>query len=188
MALLRVVGFDPSLRNWGIAAGLYCTVSHTLTVKSLEVICAELPDSKQVRVSSKDLESAYQLRCGVQKYLDHAQVVFVEMPSGSQSASGAKANGICYGVLGSIRANGHPFFELTAKAVKVAATGNANATKQQMIDWAVATHPEAPWPTHKKAGQVLITTGTAEHMADATAAIRAGVQSHEFKQFLNLKL
>ncbi len=187
MAILRVVGFDPSLRNWGVAAGTYCTVTDKLTIKSLEVISAEVPTGKQVRQNSKDLEVAFQLFQGVEKYLEHAQAIFVEVPVGSQSARAMASYGVCVGVLGSIRARGHAFIEVTPNEVKLV-VGKALASKQNMIDWAMLNHPEAPWPTKTIKGVESVITGQAEHMADAAAAIRAGLASNLFKQLTSFKL
>lgn len=187
MAIIKVLGLDPSLRNWGISAGTYCTETNIVTIKTLEVVCADLPTGKQVRQNSLDLETAYQVFAAVQKYLG-AQAIFVEVPHGSQSARSMASYGVCVGVLGSIRAAGTPFFEVTASEVKRASCGIKTATKEQMIDWAVKAHPEAPWPTQKVKGEVSIIKGKAEHMADATAAIYAGVSSNQFKQFAAFKL
>lgn len=83
--------------------------------------------------------------------------------------------GICVGVLGALRATGIPFFEVTPNEVKLAAVGSKVATKDTMINWAKHQHPEANWP--KAASK-------AEHMADATAAIYAGLRTNEFKQLI----
>lgn len=178
MAVLRVLGLDPSLRNWGIAAGTYDTVTGKLLIKCLRVTRAEVPDGKQVRQNSKDLAAAQQLYAGVQPFLGQANLIFAEVPVGSQSARAMASYGICVGVLGSIR-NSAPFFEVTPDEVKLTTVGNKTATKQQMIDWAVAKHPEAPWPRTSKGA---IIAGKAEHMADAIASIYAGLQSNQYKQ------
>lgn len=188
MALIRVLGLDPSLRNWGIAAGVYDTDTKDLKIKSLEVICALLPTGKQVRQNSLDLETAFQLHLGVKKYLDHAQAIFVEVPVGSQSARAMASYGICVGVLGAIRSNGNPFFEVTPNEVKLSTTGIKNATKDQMIEWAVNTHPYAPWPRKVVKGVSTVVKSSSEHMADAIAAIHAGLSSNQFQQLAAMKL
>jgi hypothetical protein len=177
---------DPSMLNWGLAAGLYCTDTRKVTIKSLDVLQPELPKGKQVRVNSKDLERALQLSAGLQPYLSEKPVIFAEIPVGSQSASGMKAYGICVGVLGALRASGTPFYEQTPTEVKLAGPGDKNATKDQMIDWAIAVHPDAPWPRYKKNGELLVSREKAEHMADAIASIYAGLRSTSFQQALAL--
>lgn len=183
---LRVVGMDPSLRNWGLAAGLYDCASGTLDRVRLGLVQPVLPTGKQVRQNSIDLESAYQLYQGAIATCKEAHAVFVEVPVGSQSARAMASYGVCVGVLGALRAEGIPFFEVTPTEVKLASVGNKTATKEQMIDWATQKHPEANWPTYKRNGIAHISDAQAEHMADATAAIYAGLQCQAFRQMLPL--
>lgn len=186
MALLRVAGFDPSLRNWGIACGLYDTDTKSLVIKHLSTIQPVLPTSKQVRQNSKDLESAVQHATGALEVLRQAQATFVEIPVGSQSARAMAGYALCVGVLGTLRALGHSFYELTPTEVKVIATGKATATKREMIDWAMAQHPEADWPMQTKRGKTSVVESKAEHMADAVATIHAGLASNSFQQSLSV--
>lgn len=92
--------------------------------------------------------------------------------------------GICVGVLGALRAQGIPFFEVNAAEVKLASFGKKDASKLDMIEWAMKKHPEAPWPMFKQNGVDQVSQGKAEHMADATAAIYAGIASKTFQQVL----
>ncbi len=188
MATLRVLGFDPSLNNWGIAAGLLDLDTRGITINYLAVTKPVLPKGKQVRQNSKDLEAAHQLAEKALATIPDAQAIFVEVPVGSQSARAMASYGICIGILGALRAQGIPFFEVTPTEVKLAAVGDKKATKRQMIDWAVAEHPSAPWPYYKKNGQQLITESSAEHMADACAAIKAGIELAEFQRLLQMRL
>ena len=181
---ITVCGQDPSLRNWGIAVGTYNLDTKRITITALSVINAVLSKSKQVRQNSLDLESAYQIYKGASTAAEGAHAVFVEVPVGSQSARAMASYGICVGVLGALRANGIPFFEVTPTEVKLAGAGKKTATKQEMIAWAVAAHPEANWPTYKQNGQILICEAKAEHMADAIAALYAGLSGNTFQQML----
>lgn len=184
MRPLKVVGFDPSLTNWGIAQGLLH--DDNLRIDHLSVTKPVLSTGKQVRQNSLDLEAAEQLAHAAFKCSRGADVIFVEVPVGSQSARAMASYGICVGVLGGLRALGIPFFEVTATEVKLAMTGLKTATKIQMINTAATKHPEANWPYYTKKGQTLITESTAEHMADAVGAIYAGIQLASFKQLRNL--
>lgn len=178
MARLNVVGADPSLRNWGIAAGKYDTLTGELNIPVLRVVRADVPTGKQVRQNSKDLLVAQQLYEGMSPFLPGVNVMFVEVPVGSQSARAMASYGVCVGVLGALRANGHAFIEVTPTEVKMATVGKKTATKEEMISWAMEKFPNAPWPYH----QGKLNAGMAEHMADACAAIVAGVATNEFKQ------
>lgn len=184
--LLALVGYDPSLRNWGVSKGIYDTDSGRLVLNHLQVLCPVITKNKQVRQNSMDLESAQQLNTAAASIAQGAGAVFVEVPHGSQSARAMASYGICVGVLGSLRAQGIPFFEVTAKEVKLASVGTEQATKGEMINWAMKKHPEAPWPKVKQKGVVTVSAAQAEHMADATAAIYAGLAGQPFQQMLSM--
>lgn len=181
---IAVTGLDPSMRNWGIAQGVYDTDSQVLSISHLDVVQPVLTTSKQVRQNSKDLESAQQLFAAAYKAVKGTQAIFVEVPVGSQSARAMCGYGLCLGVLGSLRASGIPFFEVTPTEVKMISVGKKTATKSEMIHWAYNRHPEAKWPTYKQHGQDVISEAKAEHMADAVAAIHAGLASNQFQQTL----
>lgn len=177
---------DPSLRNWGLAMGTYCLDTQKITVERLGLTTAELSKSKQVRQNSLDLESAYQLYRGAVAAAVDAQAIFIEVPVGSQSARAMASYGICVGVLGALRANGIPFFEVTPTEVKLAGAGKKTATKQEMIAWAMDQHPGAGWPTYKEHGKTKVSEAKAEHQADAVAAIHAGIAGNSFQQMLSI--
>lgn len=184
--VIKVVGQDPSLRNWGLAIGTYCLETKQLQIDKLQVTCPVLPKGKQVRQNSNDLESGLQLYRGAVAAAEGAHAVFVEVPVGSQSARAMASYGICVGVLGALRANGIPFFEVTPTEVKMATVGNKTASKLDMIQWATSKHPEANWPTYKRGSNNLISEAQAEHQADAIAAIYAGLACNAFQQMLPL--
>jgi len=155
-----------------------------LTVDYVDLTNPVLPTGKQVRQNSSDLESALQLYKGASEAAIGAHAVFVEVPVGSQSARAMASYGICVGVLGALRANGIPFFEVTPTEVKLATVGTKTATKQEMINWAMAAHPEANWPMYKQKGETMVSEAKAEHMADAIASIYAGLSCNSFQQML----
>lgn len=188
MAKLNVLGMDPSFSNWGLAAGKLDTDTGIFIPNHVAVTQTEKTADKRLRVNSDDLERAYMLFQGLMPYLEQVQVIFVEVPHGSQSAAAMKSYGACIGLLGAIRASGKPFFELTAKEVKLAATGDPTASKQAMIDWGTKKYPNLNWPTEVKKGQTRIVTSKCEHMCDALAAVEAGLKDNRFRQFAAMKL
>ncbi len=184
---LRVVGMDPSMRNWGICQGTLLLPRDSpvhLEIDTLSVICPVLPKGKQTRQNSLDLEAARQLAEGAIEAAQDAEAIFVEVPVGSQSARAMASYGICVGVLGALRAQGIPFFEVTPTEVKLASVGIKTATKQDMIAWARRLHPHAQWPLYLKNGVQELSEAKAEHMADAIAAIYAGLRTNTFRQTL----
>lgn len=183
---IQIVGFDPSLRNWGISRGYISRKDSSISIYDVSVVNPVLPTGKQVRQNSLDLESAKQLCTAALAAAKGAQAIFVEVPVGSQSARAMASYGICVGVLGALRATGIPFFEVTPMEVKLAGPGYKNATKQDMIEWAMTKHPEANWPTYMQHGKEIVSEAKAEHMADATATIYAGLACNSFQQMLPL--
>lgn len=183
---LIVVGHDPSLRNWGIARGIYDTETQTLEITEVRVTNPVLPSGKRIRQNSLDLETAQQLYAAAQAANIGAHAVFVEVPIGSQSARAMASYGVCVGVLGAMRAQHTLFHEITPTEVKLAGPGKKDATKQEMIQWALAAHPEANWPYHTQKGECRVVEGKAEHMADAVATLHAGLASSTFQQLLRL--
>ena len=171
------------MRNWGLASALLDLSEGHLTTPHLEVIkTAEEPKGKQVRQNSYDLEAAEALAQRALAVARQAKAVFVEVPHGSQSASSMKGYGICIGILGAIRAEGIPIIEVTEHESKKNFTGKRTATKEEMIQHAVEWYPNANWPT--RGGKLV--AGTAEHMADAIAAIHAGVHTPMFQNLMRL--
>lgn len=181
---VKVVGLDPSLRNWGISVGSLNLSKgiDSLEIHDLQVIRPVLPTNK-VRQNTLDILTASQLYYGAHKYIQGAYAVFVEVPIGSQSARAMVSYGVCVGVLGALKAEGIPIIELTPNQIKKV-VGAKDTSKSEMIEWAYGLHPEAPWPTTTRLGETKIVEGKAEHMADATAAIYAGIASQEFQSLL----
>lgn len=178
---LSVCGFDPSLRHWGIAEGIYDLQTNQIYISSISVIEPILNTGKQTRQNSLDVESGLQLFTGAYNASKSCQFIFAEVPVGSQSSRAMCSYGLCTGVLGSLKAMGLPLVEVTPTEVKMASVGSKTATKTEMIQWAFAKHPNVGWPMHNK----KLSASKAEHMADAIAAIYAGIKTPAFLQLLN---
>lgn len=179
---IQVAGFDPSMRNWGSAEALLDLDTGVLSTPVLSLAQPEDIKGKQVRQNSNDLHLARILYEHATVVARRSKVIFVEVPVGSQSASGMKAYGMCVGILGALRAEGHEIIEVTATEVKRFFTGNPNATKREMIQQGLTDYPGANWPRHN--GKV--SEAKAEHVADAIAAIHAGVNTPMFQNLIRL--
>lgn len=179
--IVPVAGLDPSLRNWGVCKGTIDLSNGYFEPLEIFTIHTEDLKGKQVRQNSSDLHTATQLAKPMLELAGWAKAVFVEVPVGSQSARAMASYGVCVGVLGAMRASGCELIEVTPLEVKLNFTGKREATKDQMIQTAVGIYPDLPWPMHR--GKVQ---AKAEHMADAIAAIHAGVHTPVFKQLLRL--
>lgn len=182
--LLKVAGLDPSLRNFGLAKGQFDITTSALTMRGIDTIRTENESGKTVRKSSDDLRCASLLHGGAQAWIADAAAVFAEVPSGSQSARGSFSNGVCLGVLAGL---GAKLIQVNPLEVKRAAVGSKNASKEEMVEWAVEKFPELPWIIAKSGkfkGKPSVDQN--EHMADACAAINAGVQTDEFKSLVRM--
>ena len=178
---IPVCGMDPSLRNWGIAEAILDLETGFLDTPVLTLIETKDPTGKQVRQNSKDLSLAKQICDVAIPIARKSKVIFVEVPVGSQSARAMTSYGICVGVLGSIQALGIPIIEVTATEVKKTFTGDPVATKALMVQQALLEYPLANFPTQR--GKVV---AKAEHVADAIAAIHAGVQTPAFLNIMRI--
>tara|TARA_B100000929_G_scaffold108179_1_gene85732 strand:- start:48402 stop:48983 length:582 start_codon:yes stop_codon:yes gene_type:complete len=181
---IRVTGIDPSFSNFGYAHGTLNMETGVLT--NLQVELRESPPvkaKKQVRQNSKDLERAQIQFEGLSNICKQSDMVFVEIPVGSQSARAMASYGVCIGLLASIQI---PMIQVTPTEVKVAATNKKTASKKEMIEWATQAYPDAGWLTKKVKGIVSFTDKN-EHPADALAAIYAGVKTEQFQQLLAMR-
>lgn len=179
MNKIKIVGIDPSLNNFGFAHGEMDLDTFDLTISHLvlsQPVKADAVTKKVVRKNSDDLRRARHLFKALQENIKGAHIAIVEVPVGSQSARSMASYGICVGVLASC---GIPMIEVTPSEVKLSAVGIKTASKQQMIDWAFEMYPDANWLKRKSKG-IEVLKNDNEHLADAVAAIHAGVVTEQF--------
>lgn len=177
MPELKILGCDPSFSNWGIAQGIFNPVTRTLRIVGMNVTRPVISKGKTTRQNSADLQRAKQLAKGMIDVIKQADVITVEVPHGSQSARAMASYGVCIGILGTLQNTRTPMIEVSALETRQVITGKKEATKEQAIAWAVAKHPEAPWPMHNG----KLNASLAEHMADAIASIYAAMETDTFK-------
>lgn len=193
---IRGIGIDAAFSNMGFAPvsidlgrlpGL-----EAITCEALSLTKTVKEAGKVVRVSSDRLRRGQELLEALHAACQGAQVAFVEIPSGTQSASAAFGLGISVGVLASCPI---PIIEVSPMEVKAAVAGRKvtkGASKAEVIEWAAAHWPSAPWmrAAHKARGKGGVTLPAGrllddnEHMADALASVAAGIQTPAFKQLL----
>ncbi len=177
MKKIKILGMDPSFRNWGWALAEFEYPDVTI----LDIGTLETQRNKKApKRSLDDLESSRFLYSGLHSLLDGVDLVIAEMPSGSQSALAAKAYGVTVGLMSSI---GIPLITVSPLEIKQLSTGTANATKEEMIEWAFSKYPNLSWKTKKRNGKESLVKKN-EHMADAIAAIHAGTYSKEFIEYV----
>lgn len=187
MSKMKIIGMDPSLSNFGIAFATLDLETMKFTVDEL-VVARTTPEKdkkvrKQVRKNSEDLERARLLYKEAIAATERGTVAFIEVPVGSQSARAMASYGVCIGVIAGV-AETLPVIQVTPTEVKVAGCGIKTATKEEMIEAMMQKYPAAPWPMRKFKGDMVPNAAECEHLADAVAAIEAGLASDEFRQLI----
>lgn len=196
---IKVVGLDPAMSNLGIAiAEVDLDDPENYHVYDLKL--AQTEDGKITKlvkgkdgkikkkkvmpkgmtVGSDDVRRAKILSQAMLEATRDADVVIAEVPIGSQSARAMASYGISVALLGSVPV---PLVEVSPSDAKLAGCNESTATKQEMIDAAVALFPDAPWIRSKtKRGGIYPIVGDNEHLADACFIIRAGLRTEAFRE------
>lgn len=202
--MIRAIGIDAAFANMGLARVTIdpdrqgAVWGKYVQVVDLTLVSTEAQDKKVVRKNSDDLRRAIELHRALHAYLEDAQVVFAEIPSGAQSAAAAKYLGAALGILASIPI---PIIEVSPLESRLAVTGGAKrkVSKEEAMAWASKHWPDAPWVRHARGGQVKGKGGKVkgawkagdlqncnEHLADALATIAAGTRTPAFQQLIAL--
>ncbi len=188
MTTIKIVGCDPSLRNFGFAQATLNVHTLEYTIDNLILVESESENGKTVRKNSDDLRRASNLYQGMINACKGAVLAIAEIPVGSQSSRAMASYGMCVGVLAACPI---PLIEVTPAEVKLAAagykqtTGRKQATKENMIEWAMNKHPGANWLLRKLKGN-MVPVADNEHLADACGAIEAGIRTSQFQQAIAL--
>jgi Holliday junction resolvasome RuvABC endonuclease subunit len=172
------------MSNFGMVKGHLDMTSGAFFPDDIQLIETK-PDTKNkktVRKNSDDLNRAKAIFDGMTEFIADVEIVFVEIPVGSQSARAMASYGMCIGILSSIQKS---FVQVTPLEVKIAATGKKTATKAEMINWATTLYSKVNWFTRKLKGVETVTNKN-EHLADAIAAIHAGCKTEQFKQMQSM--
>lgn len=172
--LIYVLGVDPAFSNMGFATATIDLNTLEVTVLGLALTSTDKQSGKTVRKSSDDLRRAIELKEALCQQAFGCALVMAEIPTGSLSAAAARSLGIAVGVLASSPV---PIVQVSPTEVKMCTVGKKNASKDEMILWATRKFPKAKWfQSHNGYAKKN------EHLADAIAAIYAGIKTPEFKQ------
>lgn len=176
--IIEAIAIDMAFANMGLARVRIAIESSKLVVHGVDLalVSTEREAHKVVRKSSDDLRRAQTLHVNLKRYSAGAQIAFAEVPSGSQSASAARALGIAVGVLASCPV---PIIEVSPMEVKrlFDPKGKRKVPKTEIIAWAIKEWPNLPWIKH--AGKITLAN---EHLADAMAVVMAGIATPEFQR------
>ena len=178
--MIKAIAIDAAFANMGLARVEITSKGGVMKVwaKGIQLVSTEREGHKQVRKSSDDLRRAMILVQGIKDYVGDASIAFAEVPSGSQSASAARALGIAVGCLASCPV---PVIEVSPMEVKklFSPDGKRKVPKTEIIAWAMKQWPDLPWLRH--AGKITLAN---EHLADALAIVMAGIATPEFKRMI----
>lgn len=193
--MIRAVGLDMAFANVGlcrvrIEPNAKMPAMPRIVCEGLHLISTEAGNRKVVRVSSDDLRRGRELHAGISMYLgEGASFIFAEVPSGAKDAKAASLLGMAKGILACLPL---PLIEVTPLEVKEAVTGRRGkekVPKAEVIRWAVSRWPDAPWVRHERSGKGFKPgdlQNCNEHLADALAAVAAGIRTPEFQRILAL--
>lgn len=184
MSKIKVVGFDPSTTNWGMAFGEVDLDTLDLRITDLKLVKTAPETSKGVRKDSDDLRRAHALHGAMIEAIAGAALVASEIPfiDSKGYASSNYNSGLVVGVLAS---SPKPVIQVFPQEVKAIITGSRHAAKEEIIQWATETWPSAPWRTYTRKGVPILTKDN-EHLADACASLYAALRSDQFKQIRSM--
>ena len=173
MPSVKILGIDPSFRNWGMAACLLD--ADGLKVMDTHIIKTVSTKSRKVKQNSADIISANELYRGLIKAVKWADVICIEVPHGSQSSRAMVSYGVCIALIGVIQELNPNIVQVSASDVKalVRTDKSHKPTKKEVIAWVKTKHPEAKLPNNL----------SAEHICDAIVAIHAAMIKPEFKEY-----
>jgi hypothetical protein len=192
LALLKIGGCDPSLTHTGLAKATFDLETGDWSVEKVSLVITDSQAGKTVRKNSDDLRRAQLIGTELHAFAADCDVLFAEIPTGSQSARAMFAFGAVIGILGTLTTTPGfrpSFMQLLPREVKLAVPGgSASTSKEEIVDWAATNWPNAGWTTHAK-GKFPVAgvgklTADCEHMGDACAIINAGVRTQEFRNLL----
>ena len=172
--MLNICGIDPALRNTGVVRGVLDTSSRSIRLSDCLLITTE-PSTEKILKSADDLERSQHIHTQLHKFIKDVDLVFCEMPVGSQTSRAQTSYGIIIGLLASIKT---PIIRVSPLEVKHVVGATKTTTKKEIITWAVSIYPWLSWMRTKKG----IITNQNEHVADAIATIHAGLETEQFKQ------
>ena len=188
--IFRLAGIDISLSNIGLVKFEfeYDLIKHKADLSCLYVVDENLvttkPEKKKanVRKNCDDYDRAVMLYKAAYDFVDDCDLAFIELPVGSQSARAMASYGVSIGIAAGI--TNCPLIPVLPMEVK-AVTGNKDLSKDAMIAWGVKIFPDIRWLRERGNPKGAIIKAN-EHMADAAAAVVAGLRTPDFNRLLSL--
>ena len=177
---MKLIGIDPSTRNIGLAFADYCPVSKILAPYYITTVrTSDYKDNKineKVLYRFQDAAKAIDLELAKNLRLDGTQKIkiFTELPHGSKDNNSAISLAFSCCISGYTNLNIRDINPVSAKEVKIAATGRRDAEKKDMIEAMFTAYPNLNW--NLRNGYPMMKD---EHQADALATLLAGLKRYE---------
>ncbi len=177
-----VLGIDPSFRATGVVTAVIDDSGNPMPICVDWIPTKRSPDRKRMYAADDDIMAAQTIvdRLSILITEANPSAIFVETPGGSQSSSGARANGIVLGILAALshRYDVIPFVWVNAAEVKKGLLGTHSGTKQEIEAAVVAVAPDVY--TVMKECKVTQKKGR-EAVIDALATIIAAMETDIYK-------
>lgn len=179
---ISVMGLDGSLANFGIAVAVVDLDTKTI-IEVKDLVLSKTAKNAKLKRATDDFTRFQQHWNIVKEVADkyNVNIMYGEIPSGAQDARASFAFGGVTAMLAGLGTY-YQVGVVTPAEVKVAATGNKHADKEDVIAAMHKAFPTAPWITGKKANAMNITTTSGlyltnanEHLADSVGVILAGI-------------
>lgn len=154
---MKIVSFDPSLRNWGVAVFSYSPNSFELE----KTYVIKTNSNKSISTNLSDLESCSLLVDNIGYATKDADLVIAELPIGSQSARAMVSYGVSIALLASLTI---PLITVSPFEVKKF-FGSSYSEKKVIVDWAKQQYPNKLSKPFNKAN----------HEADAIAVFHVAL-------------
>lgn len=185
---MKFVSIDSSLNHTGIAVGTY--VGGEISIQKLYLFeNGEEIEKKHKKVSKykrRKTEECIEV-CTISYHnikktlievgINTIDIIFIEVPTGSQSSSGMKSYGVTCQLIGVLE-DYFKVIPVSAEGAKVASVGNKSASKGDIINWAYNLYPNLDWEIHKVGKYKGQLKDKNEHMADAIAIAYEGIQRY----------
>jgi hypothetical protein len=177
---IRILSLDPSTSAFGICKADLCLETSKIEIITLHVEQTESEKLKGVNKSSDDIRRARLVCTAMLEHAKDCRLAISEIPFYNPTGYAAANynSGLVVGVLASLPI---PLIQVFPRDVKLAAVGHPQASKEEMIAWAMNLYPTAPWRMRTLKGKT-VPLAVNEHLADAIAALHAGIESQQFQQ------
>lgn len=156
---MKVLGLDPSLRNWGFSLAEY-----TNELKIIDTGVIQIKPSKQQYKNIEDMLVAQEIYKQLHSLIKGIDVICVELPVGSKSSRAMVSYATCVALVGVLRTINPNIIVVRPNQIK-RYVGSNTASKDDVINWVKTKYPNLKLPVKTKA----------EHICDSIIAIHVGL-------------